>query len=165
MEDVFRLALSGTEKVVHSSSTALYGALDNDDFYMYMGGLTTAIRNLDGQSPELVVTDTRDPGRPEMTPIDKFIGLEFRSRYVNPTWIEGMMKEGYERTRGESRRARTEPGRARSRGHLVDVLIAGALFLAALLTWRRRHDAPTGGPSRHAEETRRPSHAASSGFS
>ena len=27
--------------------------------------------------------------------MDKFIGTEFRSRYVNPTWIEGMKKEGY----------------------------------------------------------------------
>jgi cobaltochelatase CobN len=42
-----------------------------------------------------VITNTRDPGRPEMTSIDKFIGTEFRSRYVNPTWIEGMKKEGY----------------------------------------------------------------------
>jgi cobaltochelatase CobN len=97
MEDVFRLALSGTEKIVHSSSTMLYGALDNDDMFMYMGGLATAIRNIDGteKSPELVITNTRDPGRPEMTSIDKFIGTEFRSRYVNPTWIEGMKKEGY----------------------------------------------------------------------
>ena len=95
MEDVFRLALSGTEKVVHSSSTMLYGALDNDDFYMYMGGLAAAVRNLDGVSPELVVTNTRDPGNPEMTAINKFIGAEFRSRYVNPTWIEGMQREGY----------------------------------------------------------------------
>ena len=95
MEDVFRLALSGTEKIVHSSSTMLYGALDNDDFYMYMGGLATSVRNLDGTTPEMVVTNTRDPGRPEMTSIDKFIGTEFRSRYVNPTWIEGMKEEGY----------------------------------------------------------------------
>jgi len=95
MEDVFRLALSGTERVVHSSSTMLYGALDNDDFYMYMGGLATAIRSIDGESPELVVTNTRDPGNPEMTSIDKFLGTEFRSRYVNPTWIEGMQREGY----------------------------------------------------------------------
>ncbi len=95
MEDVFRMALSGTEKVVHSSSTMLYGALDNDDFYMYMGGLATAIRNIDGTTPELVVTNTRDPGRPEMTAIDKFVGTELRSRYVNPTWIEGMQREGY----------------------------------------------------------------------
>ena len=95
MEDVFRMALSGTEKVVHSSSTMLYGALDNDDFYMYMGGLATAVRNIDGTTPELVVSNTRDPGRPEITTIDKFIGTEFRSRYVNPTWIEGMQREGY----------------------------------------------------------------------
>jgi cobaltochelatase CobN len=95
MEDVFRLALSGTEKVVHSSSTTLYGALDNDDMFMYMGGLALAIKNIDGKSPELMVTNTRDPGKPEMTSMDKFIGTEFRSRYVNPTWIEGMKKEGY----------------------------------------------------------------------
>ena len=95
MEDVFRMALSGTEKVVHSSSTMLYGALDNDDFFMYAGGLAAAVRNIDGASPELVVTNTRNPGRPEMTSIDKFIGTEFRSRYVNPTWVEGMQREGY----------------------------------------------------------------------
>ncbi len=73
----------------------LYGALDNDDMFMYMGGLAAAIRSIDGKSLELVVTNTRDPGKPEMTSIDKFIGTEFRSRYVNPTWINGMKKEGY----------------------------------------------------------------------
>ena len=95
MEDVFRLALAGTEKVMHSSSTMVYGALDNDDFFMYMGGLAAAVRSIDGESPEMVVTNTRDPGRPEMTGVDKFIGAEFRTRYVNPTWIEGMRREGY----------------------------------------------------------------------
>lgn len=95
MEDVFRLALTGTEKVVFSSSTMLYGALDNDDMFMYMGGAAAAVRNIDGATPEMVVTNTRNPGKPEMTSIDKFIGTEFRSRYINPTWIEGMQKEGY----------------------------------------------------------------------
>jgi cobaltochelatase CobN len=95
MEDVFRMALSGTDKVVHSSSTMLYGALDNDDMFMYMGGLAAAVRSVDGKTPEMVVTNTRNPSKPEMTSIDKFIGAEFKSRYVNPTWIEGMKKEGY----------------------------------------------------------------------
>jgi cobaltochelatase CobN len=27
--------------------------------------------------------------------VTEFVGTEFRSRYVNPTWIEGMQKEGY----------------------------------------------------------------------
>ena len=95
MEDVFRMALSGTEKVVHSSSTTLYGALDNDDFFMYMGGLAAAVRRIDGTTPDMVVTNTRDPGNPEITGVDKFIGAEFRTRYVNPTWIQGMQGEGY----------------------------------------------------------------------
>ena len=73
----------------------LYGALDNDDMFMYMGGLANAIKNIDGKAPDMVVTNTRNPSKPEMTSMDQFIGQEFRSRYVNPTWIEGMKKEGY----------------------------------------------------------------------
>ena len=95
MPDVFAMALSGTDTVVHSNSTALYGTLDNDDMFMYMGGLASAIRNIDGKTPELLITDSRDPGKPAMTSLDKFVGREFRSRYVNPTWIKGMQKEGY----------------------------------------------------------------------
>src|SRR5690606_10233437 len=95
MQDVFKLALEGVEKVVHSSSTTLYGALDNDDFFMYMGGLAAAVRTVGGERPELVVTNTRDPSRAEMTSLDKFIGMEFNSRYINPTWIQGMQSEGY----------------------------------------------------------------------
>ncbi len=95
MPDVFRMALSGTDTVVHSSSTALYGALDNDDMFMYMGGLAAAVRSVGGKTPETMVTDSRDPGNPAMTSLDKFVGREFRSRYVNPVWIKGMQKEGY----------------------------------------------------------------------
>ena len=95
MQDVFKLALKGVEKVVHSSSTMLYGALDNDDFFMYMGGLAAAVRTVDGTTPELLVTNTRNPSQPEMSSIDKFIGMEFNTRYINPNWIKGMQEEGY----------------------------------------------------------------------
>ena len=95
MEEVFRLTLRGTQMVVHSSSTMLYGGLDNDDFYMYMGGLANAVKNLDGTAPEMMVTNTRDLSRPEMSTITEFLDTEMRSRYFNPTWIEGMQKEGY----------------------------------------------------------------------
>lgn len=97
MPDVFKLVLADTDTVIHSSSTTLYGALDNDDMYMYMGGLSAAIRSVsrDGQAPELMITNTRDPDRVAMTDIHAFIGSEFRSRYVNPNWIRGMQGEGY----------------------------------------------------------------------
>lgn len=95
MADVFRLNLQGVDRVVHSNSTTLYGALDNDDMFMYVGGLASAVRSIDGKSPDIMVTNTRDLSHPEMTPIDKFVGEEFKSRYLNPTWIKGMQKEGY----------------------------------------------------------------------
>ena len=96
MEDVYKMALSGTRMVIHSRSTNLYGTVDNDDFFMYAGGLTAAIRELDGKSPELVITNMMNPAKPEMTPIDRMMGMELRSRYWNPEWIEGMKKEGFE---------------------------------------------------------------------
>ena len=96
MEEVYKMVLSGTDMVLHSRSTNLYGTLDNDDFFMYAGGLAAAIRELDGESPDLVVTNIMNPARPEMTSIDRMMGMELRSRYWNPEWIEGMKKEGFE---------------------------------------------------------------------
>lgn len=96
MEEVYKEVLSGTEMVLHSRSTNLYGTLDNDDFFMYAGGLVAAVRKLDGESPELNVTNIMNPAKPEMTSIERMMGMEMRSRYWNPKWIEGMMEEGYE---------------------------------------------------------------------
>lgn len=96
MEDVYKMTLSGTEMVIHSRSTNLYGTLDNDDFFMYAGGLAAAVRELDGSSPELFVTNIMNPAKPEMTAIDRMMGMELRSRYLNPEWIKGMKKEGFE---------------------------------------------------------------------
>ncbi|OQZ00220.1 MAG: hypothetical protein B6D35_07210 [Candidatus Brocadia sp. UTAMX2] len=96
MEEVYKMILSGTKMVIHSRSTNVYGTLDNDDFYMYAGGLAATVRELDGKSPDLAVTNILNPAKPEMTPIDRMMGMELRSRYLNPQWIEGMKKEGFE---------------------------------------------------------------------
>jgi cobaltochelatase CobN len=95
MEDAFRLTLSGTEKIIHSRSSNLYGTLDNDDFFMYAGGLAQAVRELDGKSPDLMVAELQTVGRERLSPIAKVMGMEFRNRSTNPLWIQGMMKEGY----------------------------------------------------------------------
>jgi len=95
MEDAYRLAISGTEIVVHSRSSQLYGALDNDDVFMYVGGLAHAIKSIDGKTPDVMESNLSDPSRPEAIGIEKLLGREFRSRYANPKWIEGMKKEDY----------------------------------------------------------------------
>ncbi|PRD56999.1 cobaltochelatase subunit CobN [Sphingobacterium gobiense] len=92
---MFRKALSGTKAVVHSRSTNVYGVLDNDDFFQYLGGMTLAIKTLDGTEPDVMVSNLTDPSAMRQESLDKFIGREMNTRYLNPSWIENMLDEGY----------------------------------------------------------------------
>jgi len=92
---LFQKALSGTKTVVHSRSTNVYGVLDNDDFFQYLGGMTLAIKTLDGTEPDVMVSNLTDPATMRQETLDKFIGREMNTRYLNPTWITEMLDEGY----------------------------------------------------------------------
>lgn len=93
--NLFKISLSGTKTVVHSRSSNMYGALDNDDFFQYLGGTAMAIRSIDGETPDVTVTNLSDPRNVGQESIDKFIGREMKSRYLNPKWINEMLSEGY----------------------------------------------------------------------
>jgi cobaltochelatase CobN len=93
--DSLELNLSGSKVAWHSVSSHLYGVLDNDDMFMYLGGLSMAISSLSENSPDSFVADQRTNGEVSMETLDKFIGQETRTRYLNPAWIEGMKNEGY----------------------------------------------------------------------
>jgi cobaltochelatase CobN len=88
-------ALKGAEAVVHSRSSTVYGALDGDDFYQYLGGTAMAIRQVNGATPEVGVVDMSNPQAARHDTLERYIGREMRSRYINPKWMEAMLKEGY----------------------------------------------------------------------
>jgi cobaltochelatase CobN len=92
---LFKNALSGTKIVVHSRTDNVFATLDNDDFFQYVGGTAMAVRVVDGKTPEVYVSNLSNPKRPVQETLDKFMGREMRSRYLNPEWIKAMMKEGY----------------------------------------------------------------------
>ncbi|MDP3049531.1 MAG: cobaltochelatase subunit CobN [Thermodesulfovibrionales bacterium] len=92
---LFKNALSGSKIAVHSRSGNVYATLDNDDFFQYLGGTAMAIRVLDGKTPEVYITNMSNPKQPKQETLEKFMGREMRSRYLNPEWIKAMMKEGY----------------------------------------------------------------------
>lgn len=93
--ELFKGALKDVKAVVHSRATNLYGTLDNDDVFQYLGGAALAVRAAGGASPEVLIANLRDPKNSRTESLDKFIGQEMRSRYLNPTWIDAMLKEGY----------------------------------------------------------------------
>ncbi|NPA39348.1 MAG: cobaltochelatase subunit CobN [Thermodesulfobacteria bacterium] len=98
-EFMWKQNLKGVNIAVHSLSTNVYGVLDNDDFYQYLGGLTLAIRTVNGKNPEVYVTNLSNPFKPKQELLSKVMGREIRVRYLNPAWIKAMLKQGYEGAR------------------------------------------------------------------
>lgn len=94
MLPVYRRHLKNVKATVHTLSSNLYGTMDNDDVFQYLGGLSMAVRVESGTAPQVFLSINRtNMGRVEQ--LSATLGREMRSRYLNPKWIEGMKKEGY----------------------------------------------------------------------
>jgi len=93
--DVFKRALTNVGTVFTSRNTNLYGVLDNDDFFDYWGGLSLAMERVNGEAPNMFVLKYADRSNPSVMTIENFLNRELTTRYFNPTWISGMMGEGY----------------------------------------------------------------------
>ncbi|MBW1975888.1 MAG: cobaltochelatase subunit CobN [Deltaproteobacteria bacterium] len=94
-KDLFKAQLAGVDTVVHSFSSNIYGAMDNDDVFQYVGGLSLATKKFRGTAPKAIITMQRQPGKVHVEDLAEVLGSEMRSRYLNPKWIRGMKKEGY----------------------------------------------------------------------
>ena len=94
-EDIFKLNLMDVDAAVHSDSSNLYGVIDNDDFYQYLGGLLLTVRVLTGETPDAYVANLEDVDNPHMTTLEDAFRKELRSRYWNEKWIKAMMEHGF----------------------------------------------------------------------
>ncbi len=94
-QQLLRENLSGVDVAVHSSSSNIYGTMDNDDFFQYLGGLSLAVTKESGKAPDTMITLQQVSGDVRVEDAAKTIGRELRSRYLNPRWIEGMKKQDY----------------------------------------------------------------------
>lgn len=76
-------------------SSNLYGLIDNNDAFDYLGGLSLAVETLSGQVPSNHVIDNSRPDRPQMQPLPAALLGELRGRFLNPAWIQPLMQHGY----------------------------------------------------------------------
>jgi cobaltochelatase CobN len=83
------------DAVQFSRSSNLYGSLDNDDTYQYVGGLRTAAEAESGKAPEVLMHNLRREGAAEIGSLRESLAVELHSRQFNPKWIGQMMKSGY----------------------------------------------------------------------
>ena len=99
---LFQDNLSNVDTIVQSMSSAVYGTMDNDDVFQYVGGMSLAVKKARGKAPRTVFSMTKSSRNLELQDAAETIGLELRARYLNPKWIKGMEKEGYAGARAMS---------------------------------------------------------------
>ncbi|MGO2562436.1 MAG: cobaltochelatase subunit CobN, partial [Pseudoalteromonas nigrifaciens] len=92
--NLFGQQLKGVDAAIMSRSSNLHGMLSTDHPFEFLGGMAAAVRSVNGQSPELYISDLRQSTGRIVKAAD-FISEEMRARYLNPNWIKGMQGEGY----------------------------------------------------------------------
>lgn len=91
--------LEGNLKRVNNTylgrASNLYGLIDNNDAFDYLGGLSLSVETLKGSVPASYVINSSNPEKPDMQPLPAALLGELRGRYLNPAWIAPLMQHGY----------------------------------------------------------------------
>jgi cobaltochelatase CobN len=93
--EVLETRLKQLQIVLQNQDNREHDLLDSDDYYQFQGGLTASVRSLTGQNPEIYFGDHSRPQNPKVRSLSAEISRVYRSRVVNPKWIDGMMRHGY----------------------------------------------------------------------
>ncbi|MCS6859772.1 MAG: cobaltochelatase subunit CobN, partial [Abditibacteriales bacterium] len=94
---VFEELLKGAEVAVFSRTGRLYGLLDTDHPFAWLGGMSLAIKQLSGKAPQLVIANMQSnlPEQARMESAQRFLSREALSRYLHPAWLKGMMAHNF----------------------------------------------------------------------
>lgn len=95
MPEVFEQRLKDLQIVLHNQDNREHDILDSDDYYQFQGGLTVAVRHLQGKNPVTYFGDNSIPNNPRVRHLKEEIARVYRSRVINPKWIAGVMRHGY----------------------------------------------------------------------
>lgn len=94
-QQVFKTVLSDVENTYFGRSSNLYGLLDNNDAFDYLGGLSLSVETLTGAAPNNFVLDHSDPKRITARPLGRALRQQLRGRFLNPEWLKPLMEHGY----------------------------------------------------------------------
>jgi cobaltochelatase CobN len=93
--DAFRTRLSGVQVALHNQDNREHDIFDSDDYLQFHGGMIATIRALTGQQPRKYFGDSHDPSRAQVRDLKEETLRVFRSRVVNPKWLDSIRRHGY----------------------------------------------------------------------
>jgi cobaltochelatase CobN len=93
--DQFRLRFSQIVIAAKNQDNREHDVFDSDDYMQYHGGMIATVRALTGRNPRQFFGDSSDPSRSRVRDLQDEARRVFRSRVVNPKWIDSMKRHGY----------------------------------------------------------------------
>jgi cobaltochelatase CobN len=93
--DDFRGALAGVAVAVKNQDNREHDIFDSDDYLQYHGGMIATIRALTGKRPRAYFGDSADPARARVRDLKEEASRVFRTRVVNPKWLDSITRHGY----------------------------------------------------------------------
>ncbi|MBW8687095.1 cobaltochelatase subunit CobN [Chitinophaga rhizophila] len=93
--EVFEKRLSDIQVVMHNQDNREHDILDSDDYYQFQGGMANAIQSVKGEQPAIYFGDHARPENPKVKSLKEELLKVYRSRVINPKWIEGVKRHGY----------------------------------------------------------------------
>ena len=93
--DVFVERLRTIEVAVHNQDNREHDIFDSDDYYQFHGGMIATVRSLTGRQPKMYFGDSSRPDAAKVRDLREETLRVYRSRVVNPKWLESMRRHGY----------------------------------------------------------------------
>jgi len=95
VQTLFRQQLASVNSTYLGRASNLYGLIDNNDAYDYLGGLNIAIETIKGKQPNSFVISHANNKQLSIDPLQTALLSELRGRFLNRQWIKPLMKQGY----------------------------------------------------------------------
>ena len=94
-EAEFARALETVQIATKNQDNREHDIFDSDDYLQFHGGMIATVRALTGRNPSRYFGDSSNPERVQTRDLREEARRVFRSRVVNPKWLESMRRHGY----------------------------------------------------------------------
>lgn len=94
-QPIFAERLKSIEVALHNQDNREHDIFDSDDYFQFHGGMIASIRALTGAQPKAYFGDSSRPDAAQVRDLREEALRVYRSRVVNPKWIESIKRHGY----------------------------------------------------------------------
>lgn len=94
-QPIFAERLKSIEVALHNQDNREHDIFDSDDYFQFHGGMIASIRALTGAQPKAYFGDSSRPEAAQVRDLREEALRVYRSRVVNPKWIESIQRHGY----------------------------------------------------------------------